>query len=120
MTDQRAFLYNLYEHDRKFPFTTLFGGRKHRDKFNFLSESELGCGPQDSLGSSPIFAILKELKEINTKKLKKKKRAFIFIARDVFVALAVVVAKAPYIHESDSFILVLLQTRMMKCGKVPE
>ena len=27
-------------------------------------------------------------------------RAFILIARDVFVALAVVVAKAPYIHES--------------------
>ena len=28
------------------------------------------------------------------------------IARDVFVALAVVVAKAPYIHESHSSILV--------------
>ena len=36
-------------------------------------------------------------------------RAFILIARDVFVALAVVVAKAPYIHESDSSILVWLQ-----------
>ena len=28
------------------------------------------------------------------------------IARDVFVALAVVVAKAPYIHERHSYILV--------------
>ena len=37
---------------------------------------------------------------------KKKKRAFILIARDVFVALAVIVAKAPYIHESGSSILV--------------
>ena len=26
---QRAFLYNLYEHDVKFPFATLFRGRKH-------------------------------------------------------------------------------------------
>ena len=33
------------------------------------------------------------------------------MARDIFVALAVVVAKAPYIHERDSSILVLLQTR---------
>ena len=24
---QRAFLYNMYEHDRKFPFATLLGGR---------------------------------------------------------------------------------------------
>ena len=59
------------------------------------------------------------LKEINAKKLKQqKKRAFILIARDVFVAITVVVAKAPYIYESDSSILVLLQTRMIKCGKV--
>ena len=47
---QRAFLQNLYEHDIKFPFATLFGGRKHRNKFNFFSESELGCGPQDPVG----------------------------------------------------------------------
>ena len=59
------------------------------------------------------------LKEINAKKLKqKKKRAFILIARDVFLAITVVVAKAPYIYESDSSILVLLQTRVIKCGKV--
>ena len=45
----------------------------------------------------------------NKKRKEKKMRAFILIARDVFVALAVVVAKAPYIHESDSSILVLLQ-----------
>ena len=42
------------------------------------------------------------------------------IARDVFVALAVVVAKAPYTLESDSSILVLLQARMIKCGKLSE
>ena len=41
-------------------------------------------------------------------------------ARDVFVGLAVVVAKVPYILESDSSILVLLQARMMKYGKVSE
>jgi len=38
------------------------------------------------------------------------------IARDVVV----VVAKAPYILESDSSILVLLQARMVKSGKVSE
>ena len=58
--------------------------------------------------------------EIKAKMLKQKKRAFILITRDIFVALAVVVAKAPYILESDSSILVLLQARMIKCGKVSE
>ena len=58
--------------------------------------------------------------EINAEKLKRKKAHFILIARDVFVALAVVVAKAPYILESDSSILVLLQARMIKYGKVSE
>ena len=38
-----------------------------------------------------------------------KKRTYILIARDIFVALAVVIAKAPYSHESDSSISVLLQ-----------
>ena len=42
------------------------------------------------------------------------------IGRDVFVALAVVIAKAPYILESDSSILVLLQARMIKSGKGSE
>ena len=76
----RAFLYNLYEHDRKFPFATLFGGRKHRDKFNFFSESEIGCGSKTPLASSPLFAILRELTQINAKKAfkkGKKNRAFI-------------------------------------------
>ena len=41
---QRAFSYNLYEHHRKkFPFVTLFGGRKHKDKFNFFADSNLGA-----------------------------------------------------------------------------
>ena len=66
----------------------------------------------------PGFAILRELTAIKAKKLKNKLRAFIFIARDVFVALTVVVAKASYIHESDRSILVLLQTPINKCGKV--
>ena len=52
-------------------------------------------------------------------KVKKKKRSFILIARDVFVALAVIVAKAPYIHESGSSILVLLQTRRSNAEKYP-
>ena len=34
-----------------------------------------------------------------------------------FPALAVVVANASYIRESESSILVLLQTHMIKCGK---
>ena len=42
------------------------------------------------------------------------------IARDVFIALVVVVTKAPYIFESDSSVLVLLQDRMIKYGKVSE
>ena len=37
---QRAFLFNLFEHDVKCPFATLFGGREQRDKFNFFSQSE--------------------------------------------------------------------------------
>ena len=63
---QRAFLYNLYEHHCKFPFVTLFGERKHRDKFNFLSPN-LGVVPKTH-SSSPIFVILRELTEINAKK----------------------------------------------------
>ena len=43
------------------------------------------------------------------KKVKKPAHSFDSY-RDVFVADAVVVAKAPYIHESDSSILVLRQT----------
>ena len=104
---QRAFLYNLYEHHCKFPFVTLFGERKHRDKFNLLSPN-LGVVPKTH-SSSPIFAILRELTEINAKKQ---------LGTFSFPALAVVVAKAPHIHESDTSILVLLQTRMIKCGKV--
>lgn len=51
------------------------------------------------------------------KKLKKKTRIRL-ITKNVFAALAVVVAKAPYFHESDNSTLVLLQTRMIKCEKV--
>ena len=102
---QRAFLYNLYEHNVKFPFAALFGGRNYRDKFNFFSVSELGYSPQGSVGKFTYICHFKGVK-------------ITAIARDVFVALAVVVTKAPYIHESDSSVLVLLQTRMSICGKV--
>ena len=93
----------------------MFGGRKHGGNFNFFSESELGCGPQDSVGkrSSPVFAILRELTPINAKKFLKN-RAFILIARNVFVALAVGVAKAPYIHESYSSILVYCKRKSIR------
>ena len=47
-----------------------------------------------------------------------KKTRIRLIAKDVSAALAVVVAKAPYFHESDSSTLALPQTRMIKCGKV--
>ena len=98
---QHAFLYNLYEHDVKFPLATLFGGHKHRDKFNFFSESELGWVPQDSIGK---FTYICHFKKVELKE--EKKRTFILIARDIFVALAIVImfAKSLYIHESDSSI----------------
>ena len=71
---------------------------QHRDKFSFFSESELaiGCGPQDSEGKFTYICHFKII-EINARKVLQK-GAFIFIARDVFVAFAIVVAKAPYIH----------------------
>ena len=70
---QSAFLYNLYKHDRKFPFATLFGGRKHKDKLS-LSESELGCGPQDSVEKFTYIFYFKRIDGINAKTLKKKKK----------------------------------------------
>ena len=90
-----------------------------RDKFNFFPESELGCGRKDSVRKFTYICHFKRL-EIYAKMLKIviKKHALILIARDVFVALAFVVTKAPYIHESDSSFLVLLQTRMTKFGKL--
>ena len=70
----RAFLYNLYENDVKFPLATLFGGRcKHRDKFNFFSESVLRCVPQDIVGKITYICYLKG-GEINAKKLKNKNK----------------------------------------------
>ena len=91
---QCAFLYNLYEHDRKVPYATMF------EQINFL-----GCGPQDSVGKFNFFCHFKSVDGNKCGKVKKKKPAdFILIARDVFIALAVVVAKAPYINKSDSSI----------------
>ena len=58
--------------------------------------------------------------EIKAKKLKQKTSIQFDSLGDVFVALAVVFAKAPYILESDSSILILLQARMLKCRKVSE
>ena len=94
------------------------GGRKH----SFFSESELGWSPslrKEVHLDLPRICHFKRVDGNKSEKVKKKLRAFIFIARNVFVALTVVVAKAPYIHESDRSILVLLQTPInTECGKV--
>ena len=68
-TCSAIFSYNLNELDIKFPFATLFGGRKHRDTFNFFSQSELAiwCGPQDSEGKYTYICHIKRI-EINAKK----------------------------------------------------
>ena len=68
---QRASLQNLYEHNLKFPFATLFGGRKHRNLFDFFSESELGCGPHDPVGKfTNIYHFKRD--ERKARKFKKK------------------------------------------------
>ena len=67
---ERAFSQNLYEHDVKFPFATLFGGRKHRNQFNFFSESEIGRGPQDPVLKFTILREMKEKRENLFKKIK--------------------------------------------------
>ena len=74
----------------------MFGGRKDGDKFSFFADPNLGAVPKTPYGSSPIFAILRELTEINSKKLKKKKKIS-------FPALAVVVAKASYMKVTVPF-----------------
>ena len=48
-TCSALFFKNLYKPNVKFPFVTLFGGRRHKNQFNFFSETELGCGPQYSV-----------------------------------------------------------------------
>ena len=68
-----ALFCNLYGHDRKFPFVPLFGGRKHRGNFNFFSESELGCGPQDSVGKFSYTFYFKRVDGNKREKVKKKK-----------------------------------------------
>ena len=78
----------------------MFGGLKHRDKFNFFADPNLGAVPKTPQGSSPIFAILRELTEINSKKLLKKKKKK---KRISFPALAVVVAKASYMKVTVPF-----------------
>ena len=93
---------------------------KHRGKFNFFPESELGCGPQDSIGKFTYICHL-ERDEINAKKLQKEKtRAIILIAKDVFVALSVIVAEAHCIHEIDSSILVYCKLVLSKKEKHPD
>ena len=96
----------LYEHDVKFQFATLFGGRKHRNQVNFFSESEFGCGPQEPVGKFTYICHFKR-DERNARKFffqknkETKKHAFILIAQKVIVALAV-------------------QARMIKSGKVSD
>ena len=43
-------------------------GRKHRDKFNFFSESEIGCSPQDSVGR---FTFIFHFKRVDGNKREK-------------------------------------------------
>ena len=62
----------------KMPFATMFGGRKHRSKFNFLSESELGYVPQDSVGKFTFICHTKRGDGNKRGKVKKKKSAFHF------------------------------------------
>ena len=56
-------------------------GRKNRDKFNFFSESEIGCSPQDSVGRFTFICHFKRVdgnkREKVLKKNKQKKSAFI-------------------------------------------
>ena len=104
---QCAFLYNPQEHDRKFSFAALFGAEEVNTGTN---KSEFGCGPQDCVAGK--FTYICHFKRVDRNKRKKvflKKRTYILMARDVFVALAIVIAKAPYCHESDRSIMVLLQ-----------
>ena len=73
------------------------------------NESEFGCGPQDSVGKFTYICQFKRVAGNKHKKVFLKKRTHILIARDVFLALGFIVAKAPYSHESDSSISILLQ-----------
>ena len=66
-TCSALFFKNLNEPDVKFPFATLFGGRRHKNQFNFFSESELGCGPQVSVGELTYICHFKTV-GINAKK----------------------------------------------------
>ena len=66
-TCSALFFKNLNEPDVKFPFATLFGGRRHKNQFNFFSESELGCGPQVSVGELTYICYFKTV-GINAKK----------------------------------------------------
>ena len=86
-------------------------------EFFFSLSPNLGAVPKTQ-SISPIFVILRELMEIYAKKVKKKS-AFILIARNFFVP-GPRGRRCHYpIFMKVSFILVLLwQTRMIKCGKV--
>ena len=68
-------VYNLYGHDVKFPFATLFGRRKHWDEFIFFSASELGCRPQDFVGKVQLYLPFKRV-EVNAKKFLKSAHSF--------------------------------------------
>ena len=90
-------------------------------KFNLFSESELGCGPQDSLGKFTYICHFKRVDGNKCEKVKKQKKAgLILIGRDVYVALAVVVAKTPYIHESDSSIWFYCKLVLSNAEKYPD
>ena len=107
---QRAFLQKLYEHDVKFPFPCQVDVNTGTNSISSLSPN-LGAVAKTPQGSSPIFAILREMKEKRERyflkktekerKKERKKNTYILIAREVFVTLAV-------------------QARMIKSGKVSD
>ena len=70
------------------------------------NESEFGCGPQDSVGK---FTYICQFMRVDGNKRKKVFLKKLHTHFDIFIALAFIVAKAPYSHESDSSISVLLQ-----------
>ena len=108
------------KNNKLYTSSTLFFTTCRNSTVNFLlfraeevntgtNESEFGCGPQDSVGKFTYICQFKRVDGNKRKKVFLEKRTHILIARDVFLALAFIVAKAPYSHESDSSISVLLQ-----------
>ena len=116
---QRAFRYNMYEHEVKFPLATLFWGQT-QGQIQFLPWVRTWVRSPRLHREVHLHLPFGERWNKREKVKKEKNRAFILIAKDVFVALSVVVAKAPYIHEIDSSILVYCKLVWSKTEKYPD